>query len=303
MEARMLDVINSALAIRERMPELVQSGSSLLWQGDASVSLPGPSYAPSIQRESFATDPKLDRSLKTASSSLASSSELTASPTTIAPRLPFKPPRISIQGMIATSVALKSDIEVEVVNYPTSWPSTLFLKTLLPASKSPQSESGPSTYLGTDGIPLHISQAVAFLQRELLLLRSELNFELWLSRENIKHIGRLYQHRVLTKNTESERQGLVSYPLTRRILISETLPSQYNKLRNYRTQVSSLERELREHKDQASSTKTKYADWNTELTQRLRVLRDEKKAWITEAAALRTSEKETQVCTSRSVHL
>ena len=57
-----------------------------------------------------------------------------------------------------------------------------------------------------------------------------------------------------------------------------------------------LERELRDHKEQASSAKNKYADWNTELQQKLRVFREEKKSWITEAAALRNVEKETQVC-------
>jgi len=105
-------------------------------------------------------------------------------------------------------------------------------------------------------------------------LKNELNFELWLSRENVQHVGRLYQERILSKNAEVERQGL------------------YNKLRNYRTQVIGLESELREHKEQASSAKYKYAEWNTELQGKLRELRDEKKKWTMEAAALRTEAKE-----------
>ena len=71
---------------------------------------------------------------------------------------------------------------------------------------------------------------------------------------------------------------------------------QYNKLRNYRAQVIRLESELREHKRQASSAKNKYADWNTELQKKLREFREEKKAWITEAATLRTAEEKAQVC-------
>jgi chromosome segregation ATPase len=59
--------------------------------------------------------------------------------------------------------------------------------------------------------------------------------------------------------------------------------------------VTSLEKELREHKEQASSAKNKYSDWNSELGNRLRELREEKKTWIREAAVLRTAEKETQV--------
>ena len=69
----------------------------------------------------------------------------------------------------------------------------------------------------------------------------------------------------------------------------------YNKLRKYRSQVISLEGELLEHKQQASSAKNKYADWNTELQKKLKELREEKKNWFLEAAALRTAQKETQV--------
>jgi tRNA uridine 5-carbamoylmethylation protein Kti12 len=74
------------------------------------------------------------------------------------------------------------------------------------------------------------------------------------------------------------------------------LPSlQFNKLRKYRTQVINLETEIREHKQHASSAKNKYADWNTELQKKLKELREEKKAWISETATLRSAEKEAQV--------
>ncbi|KAJ7136538.1 pyrroline-5-carboxylate reductase dimerization-domain-containing protein [Mycena crocata] len=118
------------------------------------------------------------------------------------------------------------------------------------------------------------SLAISGLQREVLLLRNELNFELWLLRENVKHVGRLYQDRVLSRDAEVERQGL------------------YYKLRKYRSQVATLEAELRTLKESASSTKERYADWNTELQKKLQDVRDQKKAWINEAAALRTADKE-----------
>jgi biopolymer transport protein ExbB/TolQ len=71
---------------------------------------------------------------------------------------------------------------------------------------------------------------------------------------------------------------------------------QFNKLRKYRSQVVKLERELKEHKEQASSVKGKFAEYNNELHKNLQLLREEKKNWITEAAALRTKEKEAQAC-------
>ena len=58
-------------------------------------------------------------------------------------------------------------------------------------------------------MPKHVAQAIAGLQREILLLKNDLNLELWSVRENVTHIGRLYKERVLSRNEEVERQGLV----------------------------------------------------------------------------------------------
>ena len=80
--------------------------------------------------------------------------------------------------------------------------------------------------------------------------------------------------------------------------IKPTLPTQYNKLRKYRGQVVRLESELHEHKVQASSTKNKYADWNSELQKKLKELREEKKSWMTEAASLRRTQTDNKVYNS-----
>ncbi|KAH7889452.1 hypothetical protein F5I97DRAFT_1844460 [Phlebopus sp. FC_14] len=184
--------------------------------------------------------------------------------------------RISLQNMITASVALKSNLDVEIESPGTGW-----LSLFPPGSISPSKKilDLPPESVGADEnvdaqLPSHVAEAISGLQREVLLLRNELNFELWLSRENARHIGSLHQDRILSKNVEVERQGL------------------YNKLRQYKAQVQSLERELRDHKEQSSSAKNKYADWNMELQKKLREFREEKKGWVTEAASLRTAEKE-----------
>ncbi|KAF8162891.1 hypothetical protein B0H34DRAFT_693349 [Crassisporium funariophilum] len=181
---------------------------------------------------------------------------------------------ISLQDMINTTIALKSNLDLEVVQPSSQWPNTLFSTTSSSSLLEQQASRPPSIH--EDQNASHVAQAISGLQREVLLLRNDLNFELWLARENAKHIARLYQDRILMKTAEAERQGL------------------YNKLRKYRAQVISLEAELREHKQQASNAKNKYADWNTELQKKLKELRDEKKSWITEAATLRGAQKETQ---------
>ncbi|KAJ3568873.1 hypothetical protein NP233_g5417 [Leucocoprinus birnbaumii] len=182
---------------------------------------------------------------------------------------------VSLADMVNATNALKTNIDVEFVTPDMQWVSTLPSRSPSPAKRQRVISSRITTEGGHESTDIgHIAHAVAGLQREVLLLRNELNFELWIQRENVKHIGRLYQDRILMKSAEAERQGL------------------YNKLRKYRSQVIALETELRESKQQATSAKNKYADWNTELQQKLRELREEKKTWVSEAATLRSAEKE-----------
>ena len=134
--------------------------------------------------------------------------------------------KVSLSGMVATSVALKSGLDIEVVDASSSWASTLF--PLQPQTRSPsrvprdssqpseEAVEAPSTPAqpehepsGDGSIPKHVAQAISALQREVLLLKNDLNLELWTARENVKHIGRLYKERVLSRNEEVERQGLV----------------------------------------------------------------------------------------------
>ncbi|KXN82608.1 hypothetical protein AN958_02459 [Leucoagaricus sp. SymC.cos] len=182
---------------------------------------------------------------------------------------------VSLADMVNATNALKANIDVEFVTPDVQWISALPSRSPSPAKRQRIISSRVTTEPGHESTDIsHIAQAVAGLQREVLLLRNELNFELWIQRENVKHIGRLYQDRILMKSAEAERQGL------------------YNKLRKYRSQVIALENELRDNRQQASSAKNKYADWNTELQQKLKELREEKKNWISEAATLRSAEKE-----------
>lgn len=67
--------------------------------------------------------------------------------------------------------------------------------------------------------------------------------------------------------------------------------------------VARLRRELKEGKDQAVTQRLRYTDWNRELQDRIAVLRDEKKAWMSEAATMRAAEKEAKVSVGRRTDL
>lgn len=111
---------------------------------------------------------------------------------------------ISLQDMINTTVALKSNLDLEVIQPSSSWSPAIFSST---TTSSPDQSSSSQDIQNQNISP--VAQAISGLQRETLLLRNDLNFELWLSRENAKHIGRLYQDQILMRTAETERQGLV----------------------------------------------------------------------------------------------
>jgi len=181
-EARMLDLRNLAVALRERYkstPDQNQAHSpqdSLPSKTDENNTI--------TQEGTSTTSPPFIRPIDLSSGKVV----------------------VFLQDMINATLALKSNLDLEVVQPSSQWPHSLFQSNSIPTSGS---EIPTVVSHGEDFNALHVAQAISGLQREILLLRNDLNFELWLSRENAKHIGRLYEERVVMKSTETERQGLV----------------------------------------------------------------------------------------------
>ena len=125
--------------------------------------------------------------------------------------------RISLRDIVATSVALKSGVDIGIDSEESQaiWPDLLVFGS--PSSPGKRSISlppkGPSVkpFPGRDKeIPDHVAEAISALQRKLILMNNELNCELWLARRNVEHVGRLKKECELAKSAEGERQGLVS---------------------------------------------------------------------------------------------
>jgi chromosome segregation ATPase len=68
-------------------------------------------------------------------------------------------------------------------------------------------------------------------------------------------------------------------------------------LRENKVLIGDLQRKLKDHTEQMEMTKKQYADWNAELSRKLQDLREQKRNWVSETAALRLTEKELRVCT------
>lgn len=119
-------------------------------------------------------------------------------------------PRVSVQDIIATYHALKSGIEIDIIDPAPEWPQKLFPNVLSSSQTSLSNTDSASSNLDEESLPPHVQKALAKLQRENLLLRTELNYELWLKREIVKRIGKLYTDRIQVKGAEVERQTLVT---------------------------------------------------------------------------------------------
>ena len=144
---------------------------------------------------------------------------LSKSPSGVSPRKeePRGKFRISLRDIVATSVALKSGMEIEVDagESQRAWPDLLFFDS--PSSPTHRSISLPlerktvkQPSVRDKEIPEHVAEAISALQRKLILINNELNCELWLARRNVEHIDRLKKECELAKSAEGERQGLVS---------------------------------------------------------------------------------------------
>ncbi|CAL1704493.1 unnamed protein product [Somion occarium] len=266
-ECTMLDVRHASLGLRQQQ---LFGAAKPAFAPASATSLPE-----SIKVAEPASVSTLSSSVESSTSSVLAHVHGTAAP---------RKTRISLQEMINASIALKSGLEIEIVDSMPTWPTALFQQPRTTSTTpslvvhtrptTPDTVSLPGR--ATDDVPSHVAQAIAELQREVLLLRSELNFELWMARENVKHIGRLYHDRVLSRNAEVERQGL------------------HNKMRGFKAEVQRLQKELKDHKDQTLTMKNQYLDYNQKLQDKLRELRAEKSSWQAEATAMRAADKESK---------
>lgn len=94
----------------------------------------------------------------------------------------------------------------------------------LTAPMTPSSQ--PLLSLGESGDPLEpethtkpryimAEEALSILQRDVLILRNQLNFEIYLKELVQQHVGRLHHDTIVSRSEEAERQGLVRFNLHR----------------------------------------------------------------------------------------
>ncbi|CAG8521849.1 10601_t:CDS:10 [Paraglomus occultum] len=160
---------------------------------------------------------------------------------------------ISMQDIIGIHQALKSGADIVVGDDP--WSSTIFAPLVPPYEQSSLPLSPPLR-------PSTNTQAkISFLQREIMLLRNELNFELYLKQQHLQHIGRLHHDHVVDASVEAERQNL------------------HRTCKMLRTQIKQTQDALDKQRSEMQSSRKKQVEWENELNARIKKFREERKEW------------------------
>ncbi|KAL2070178.1 hypothetical protein VTL71DRAFT_13204 [Oculimacula yallundae] len=108
------------------------------------------------------------------------------------------------------------------------------------------------------------SNRVAYLQREIQLLKNDLNFERYLKQQHLSHIGKIRRQQIREARVEAETQHLINYN------------------RGLRSKLEEAKRQNTQMKKETEKSKTHSRKWEADLTTKLRILRDEQKKWIAE---------------------
>ncbi|PBP15866.1 tuberous sclerosis 1 [Diplocarpon rosae] len=108
----------------------------------------------------------------------------------------------------------------------------------------------------------------AYLQREIQLLKNDLNFERYLKQQHLSHIGKIRRQQIREARMEAETQHLMNY--------NRGLKAKLTEAKRVNTQM----------KKETEKSKAYARKWEADITAKLRVLRDEQRKWNLEREKL-----------------
>lgn len=117
---------------------------------------------------------------------------------------------------------------------------------------------------------------MAFLRREIMLLRNDLNFERYLKQQHLSHIGQLRRMQVREATVEAETQNLIN--------ANKILKGKLEEAKNLTTQT----------KKESDKSRAQSKKWEQDLAAKLRAMKDEQKKWIIEGELLRRDLQESK---------
>lgn len=112
------------------------------------------------------------------------------------------------------------------------------------------------------------SLRVAYLHREIQLLRNDLNFERYLKQQHLSHIGQLRRKQIREARVEAETQNLI------------------NANRGLKLKIEEAKKTMVQMKKEGEKSKSHSRKWEENLSAKVRGLREEQKIWIKEKEEL-----------------
>lgn len=136
--------------------------------------------------------------------------------------------------------------------------------------------SGPQPSISAPVPAPEPSQQVAELQREILLLKNDLNFERYMKQQHVAHIGALRRQHMKEAVTEGEMQALIMSN------------------RNLKSRFEDAKRSEIQTKKESERSRAMAQKWEGDLTTKLRNLREEQKTWTVEGNLLKRDLQESR---------
>ncbi|PVG00714.1 hypothetical protein CPB86DRAFT_782261 [Serendipita vermifera] len=204
-------------------------------------------------------------------------------------------PRISLRSLMETHMALKSGLHFEVAHdFDEDVPSTplahlvrepsyevattslsaTFSRPGLAHRHSTGSRSPEAISLTSTQIDEARDEAISILQRNLLLIMNELNFETYLRRHYLAQIGSLHRQCVQLRSSEMERQRM------------------RNQIKQYEQEIEQHKRDKRDLNSQIDRYREGGDNYSASMRQQIRKMKQEKTAWLAEAQELRSRDVE-----------
>ncbi|KAG0263730.1 hypothetical protein BGZ95_003739 [Linnemannia exigua] len=119
-------------------------------------------------------------------------------------------------------------------------------------------------------------EVILHLERDLLMAKNELNFELFLKQQHIQQISKVHRAHVLDASVEAERQNL------------------YNTCRSLKAQLHETRTLLEKEKSELERRKNKQTHWDTDLKNKVQTFRDERKQLQFEVERLKQDIQDTR---------
>ena len=120
------------------------------------------------------------------------------------------------------------------------------------------------------------TQTIASLQREIMLLKNDLNFERYLKLQQLAHIGQLQRKHIKEATADAETQNLIN--------ANKTLKARLTKADELYAQL----------KKETLTSRSQSKKWESDLSAKVRLYRENEKSWNSDGDSLRFELQRTQ---------